>query len=152
MQSDWKELIALLKSHDVEFLVVGAHALAVHARPRFTEDLDVFLRKSEENRHRLAGVLRDFGLPVDGPALDRLFGEGRNMLVIGRKPFAVDFLNFLDGVTFESAWDRKVEDHVFGELTHVIGLDDFVATKRASGRPKDLADLALLSEALGRDV
>lgn len=152
MQSDWKELIASLKSHGVEFLVVGAHALAVHGRPRFTEDLDVFLRKTDENRTRLAAAMNEFGLPLDAPALDRLFGEGRNMLVVGRKPFAVDFLNFLDGVTFDAAWDRKVEEQVFGEETFVMGIDDFVATKRATGRPKDLADLALLSENLGRTL
>jgi hypothetical protein len=152
MQSDWKELIASLKSHGVEFLVVGAHALAVHARPRFTEDLDVFLRRTGDNRDRLADALSDFGLPVEAAALDCLFGEGRNMLVVGKKPFAVDFLNFIDGVTFDAAWNRKVEEQVLGEPAFVIGIEDYIATKRASGRPKDLADLALLSEALGREA
>ena len=88
MKSDWKELIAALKSHGVEFLVVGAHALAFHARPRFTEDLDVFLRKTDENALRLFAALHEFGLPVTQDAIDRLFKTDREMIVLGHESVA----------------------------------------------------------------
>lgn len=149
MKSDWSELIASLRSHGVEFLIVGAHALAFHARPRFTGDLDVFLRRSAENKERTHRALAAFGLPLRPEALDKLFDEERQMLVLGREPMAVDLMGFLDGVSFEDAWRRRVEGEVLGEPAFVISAEDYRATKRASGRPKDLADLALLDESMG---
>lgn len=147
--SDWKELIATLKSHGVEFLIVGAHALAFHARPRFTEDLDVFLLKTDDNGQRLHAALHEFGLPVTQEAIDRLFSTEREMIVLGHEPVAVDLMNFLDGVSFDQAWQNRVEGEVFGETVYFIGIEEYVATKKASGRAKDLADLAILSDATG---
>jgi hypothetical protein len=150
MKSDWSELIASLRSHGVEFLIVGAHALAFHGRARYTEDLDVFLHRTAENRERTGAALAAFGIPVRAEALDRLFGEGRQMLVLGHAPFAVDLMGFLDGVEFDQAWERRCDGMVLGEAAYVIGIEDYLATKRASGRPKDLADIAILEEALRR--
>ena len=149
MQSDWKELIASLKSHGVEFLIVDAHALAFHARPRFTEDLDIYLRRSDENAKRLLAALNDFGLPVTKEAVQHLMDAEREMMVLGREPVAVDLLNFLDGVEFDGAWSRRVTGDVLGESVFVISIEDYVSTKKACGRPKDLADLALLGEVTG---
>ena len=149
MQSDWKELIASLKSHGVEFLVVGAHALAFYARPRFTEDLDLFIRRSDENADRLTDALHDFGIPVNRSAVQRLIESEREMIVLGNAPVAVDLLNFLDGVDFDQAWSRRVEGNVLGVEVFLLSLQDYVATKKASARPKDIADLAILSEVTG---
>ncbi|MBS1726546.1 MAG: nucleotidyltransferase [Armatimonadetes bacterium] len=141
-----KELIESLKSHDVEFLVVGAHALAHHGRPRFTEDLDLFLRRTAENEVALTGALREFGIPISAEAAHQLMSFDRQMIVLGHAPNAVDLLNFLDGVDFDEAWTNRVEGDIFGVKTWMIGKEDFVKTKRASGRPKDLLDLELLAD------
>ena len=61
LNNDWKEFIALLNSHGVEYLIVGAHSLAFHARPRFTGDLDILIRPTPENAAKIVAVLNEFG-------------------------------------------------------------------------------------------
>jgi hypothetical protein len=146
MESDWKELIELLQSHGVDFIVVGAHALAFFGRPRFTEDLDLFLRKSHQNGLALKSALAEFGIPISTQKLNQLMTRDRQMLVLGHEPHAVDLLNFLDGVDFETAWKNKVPGTLVGTKTWFISKEDFVKTKKASGRTKDLFDLELLNE------
>src|SRR5579862_2385896 len=131
MQDDFKELLEALLSHHVDFLVVGAHALALHARPRYTEDIDIFVRRSAENRRNLSLALNDFGVPVTEAAWDKLFGSEREMIVLGVEPNAVDIMNFLDGVTFEAAWESRITGRVVGVEAPVIGLDAYRKTKQA---------------------
>lgn len=144
MKEDLKELIESLQSHHVEFLVVGAHALAFYGRPRFTEDLDLFIRRSEQNKLALMEALQNFGVPISIENASQLMEQDRQMIVLGRKPHAIDFLNFLDGVGFDEAWEAKVEGEVLGVKTWIISKRDFIRTKKATARPKDLLDLELL--------
>lgn len=146
MQDDLKELIESLKSHDVEFLVVGAHALAFYGHPRFTEDLDLFLRRSSRNGVNLQNAMKHFGIPISESAAIRLMTIDRQMLVIGNNPNAVDLMTFLDGVEFDDAWENRVEGEVLGVKTWIIGKEDYTKTKQASGRPKDLLDLQMLGD------
>ena len=146
MQDDLRELIESLKSHNVDFLVVGAHALAFYGHPRFTEDLDLFLRRSEQNHVNLQGAMRHFGIPISESAATRLMTLDRQMLVIGNNPNAVDLMTFLDGVKFEDAWQNREAGEVLGIKTWIIGKEDYIKTKVASGRAKDLLDLELLKD------
>jgi len=146
LSDDLKELIGLFQSHHVDFMVVGAHALALYARPRFTEDLDPFIRRTAENARRVRLALNAFGFGLTDEAESDLAGNPRGMLVLGRKPNQVDVLNFLDGVDFDLAWNRKVRGSL-GEISvDFLGLEDYIATKRAAGRPKDLDDLHRLEQ------
>ena len=149
MHDDFKEFIESLKSAEVEFVVIGAHALAFHARPRYTEDLDIFFRRSAENRPRLSRALKDFGIPVTEAAMEVLFSTEKEMIVLGIEPNAIDLMNFLTGVSFDEAWAGRVEGNVVGVVAPIIGLAEYRKTKQAVGRAKDLADLALLKEILG---
>lgn len=146
MQDDLKELIESLQSHHVEFLIVGAHALAAYGRPRYTEDIDIFLRRSDENADALVAAFDDFGIPISAEAAKHLMNKDRQMIVLGNKPSSVDLLNFLDGVKFEDAWRNKTKGEVFGIETWIIGKEDFIKTKIATGRPKDLLDLEIMKE------
>jgi predicted nucleotidyltransferase len=146
MESDWKELIELLQSHGVEFMVVGAHALAFFGRPRYTEDLDLFLRMGSENQVALQSALKEFGITISDDRAKKLMFQDRQMMVLGHEPHAVDLLNFLDGLDFDSAWKSKVEGSVFGVKAWIISKEDFIKTKLATGRKKDLLDLELLRE------
>ena len=73
------------------------------------------------------------------------------MIILGKKPNQVDLLNFLDGVDFDEAWPRRVEGKLGESDVSFIGLTDYIATKKASGRPKDVDDLNRLREHLGCD-
>src|SRR5262245_47948882 len=104
---EWTELIDLLISHRVRFLIVGAHALAVHGRPRATQDLDLFVEPTVENARRLGAALADFGYA--GLAKEwRKFTERDRMATLGREPLRIDIMTSISGVDFAGAWKRRL--------------------------------------------
>lgn len=146
MQDDLKEFLESLLKHKVKFLIAGAHALAAHGRPRFTEDLDVFLSKDPLNKQKLFDALSDFGIPITQEAIAYLFDSPKEMIVLGNPPNQVDLLNFLTGLKFDEAWENRIQTEVLGVSVQILSKEDYIKTKKATGRPKDLIDLALLQE------
>jgi hypothetical protein len=136
-----------LNSHGLEYIVVGAHALAYHGVPRFTEDIDFFIAKNRANVERLARALHEFGIEMSKEAQNEMESKERGMIFIGHKPNRADFLNFLSGVDYDEASRAKVAGTLAGEPVFYLSIKDYVATKKASGRPKDLSDLTLLQSA-----
>jgi hypothetical protein len=143
---DWKELIDLLSSNRVRFLIVGAHALAVHGRPRATGDLDLLVEPSLQNARRLAGALKAFGFHALAKEADA-FAQPDRMATLGREPLRVDIMTSISGVSFAAAWRGRKRVRLSGRTVGVLGLREFIANKRASARPKDLLDIELLEEA-----
>jgi hypothetical protein len=143
---DWKEFLLALRSENTRFLLIGAHALAFHVEARLTNDLDVFVEPTPENAvclHRALDAFGFGGLIADAAELaapDRVF-------MLGVKPWRIDILTGIDGVTFEEAWASRVEVDFHGVRLFVIGREALLKNKRASGRRKDLVDVALLEEA-----
>jgi hypothetical protein len=144
ISEDLRELLSLLNSHGVEYIVDGAHSLAFHGVPRFTEDIDIFVAKTEENIDRLADALTEFGISIPRESKHEMVAKERGVIFIGHKPNRADFLNFLDGVEFSSAAQSKIAGSLAGQPVYYISLEDYVATKKASGRPKDAGDLIML--------
>ena len=105
MHPDLLALLELLRAHDVEFLVAGSTTLAIHARPRYTEHMDLWIRRSAENTHRLADALREFEFEVSDETLRPFWEQDRQMVTLGAKPQAIDLLNFLGEDSFETAWE-----------------------------------------------
>lgn len=149
ISNDLKELLELLLAHRVEFVLVGAHAVAVHGRPRFTEALDVMIRRSRENASRLAGALAEFGTPSPEASVELLATDARAMITLGVKPFQVEILNFADGIEFDSVRPRAENHDLRGVRIPVLSLEDLVRNKRTANRPKDQFDLAMLREIHG---
>jgi hypothetical protein len=143
LHSDSKEFIALLNSHEVEYLVVGGHAVAFHGHPRFTGDIDFFIRATEENAQRMLRVLGEFGFGSVGITAADLIATGR-IVQLGLPPNRIDVLTSISGVDFESAWKSRVSAELDGLRVNFIAAADLLANKQASGRPKDLADVATL--------
>lgn len=146
---DFEALIKSLTDQNVEYLVVGAHALAFHGVARYTQDLDLWMRRSEENARRLQIALTEFGLAIPNAVIAELQKE-RKFLRFGKEPRRVEILNFLDGCDFDAAWIRAKHEVLGGVPVSILGLEDYVATKVASGRPKDASDLTLLRSAIGK--
>jgi hypothetical protein len=151
MPPDWKEFISLLLRHRVKFLLIGAHALAIHGRPRATLDLDVFVEPSAANARRVGAALADFGFAATA-AQWRHLAEPDRMMRLGREPLQIDISNEISGVRFATAWKNRTSGTFAGMRIHVLGLADYRRNKRASGRAKDLLDLALLDEGGPSDV
>ncbi len=147
ISEDLSDLLSLLNSHGVDFVIVGAHALAFHGVPRFTEDVDFFVSKSKQNIDRLAQALQEFGVTVPESARNEMVFKDRGVIFLGHKPNRADFLNFLDGVEFSSADQSKLPGILADQPVNFISLENYIATKKASGRPKDASDLAMLRTA-----
>jgi hypothetical protein len=137
LSKDFKEFVELLNANAVEYLIVGGYALAVHGQPRYTGDLDIWLGPGRANIDR---VLDCLGLA----AAD--FEQPGAVIQLGYPPVRIDLLTTFDGVTFADCYPRRQRVTVAGLPLPILSLDDFKANKRASGRPKDLADLHSLDE------
>jgi len=148
LHCDFKEFLFSLVRHDVKFVVIGAHALATLGRPRYSEDLDVFVEASEQNAQRVSAAIREFGgFDALANAVVEHMAEPDRMFTMGTPPVAIDVTTSIDGVTFEEAWLGRAV-HVVDEVAiPFIGKSEYVRTKRAADRPKDRADLAMLAEA-----
>jgi len=142
---DFDEFCALLLDRRVEFVVVGAHALAVHGAPRFTGDLDVLVRPSVENAERLLAAIHSFGFP-DIPMTAAQLVEPRTVLEMGVPPVQIHVMSGVDGVTWDEVWNGRMDAPFGSRIVPFIGRAEFLKNKRAAGRPKDLADIAALSD------
>lgn len=143
LHDDWREFLSLLISKRVRFLIVGGHAVSVHAAPRMTEDLDVFVEASLSNGTRLRRALVDFGFGEAAPSAEQLAIAGK-VFMIGVPPWRIDILTEISGVRFETAWRNRVRLRLSVGTVGVISRRDLIRNKRASGRDKDLADLLSL--------
>ncbi len=142
---DFSEFVSLLNAHGVEYLVVGGYALAAHGHPRFTGDLDIWLRPSKENAERTIEALRAFGFgSLDISVADLLKPDA--VVQLGYPPGRIDLLTAIDGVSYEQCAARREMVRIQNLSVPFIGLDDFKTNKRASGRLKDLADLESLED------
>ncbi len=148
LAKDYQELLELFTSHGVDFMVCGSYALAVHAKPRYTEDLDLWVAKTRENAERLCAAVNEFGIGVSLENCMEILEE-RKMIVFGIPPLRVEILNFQDGCDYVVAKSRVVLGNFSGLEVPVISLADFVATKREVDRVKDRLDLELLREQIG---
>jgi predicted nucleotidyltransferase len=132
----------LLDAKGVEYLLVGGYALAAHGHPRYTGDIDFWVQSTEPNLLRLLDALRDFGFGSLGLAVSDFAAD--TVVQLGQPPRRIDLLTGIDGVSFDACWSRREQVTVDGVRLNIIGLEDFKANKRASGRAKDLADLQSL--------
>jgi len=142
---EWSAFLKLLTRHRVRFLLIGGHAVSLHARPRHTEDLDLFVDATKANGARVLAALADFGFASVAPPLE-LLSRPQKVFMLGRRPYRIDLLTKIDGVSFKEAWADRVVVELAGLAIPVIGKSALKRNKLASGRPKDLADLALLEE------
>ena len=145
VQPDFRELVALLNAHRVEYLIVGAHALAFYGAPRFTGDLDILVRPDSANGNRIVDALADFGFQFPNlTATD--FQDPNKVVQLGVPPVRIDLITSITGVSWQQADAYKVPG-TFGDVpVNYIGRDEFIANKRATGRKKDLADIEALGE------
>jgi len=148
IERDFKELLVLLNSHHVEYILVGAYALAFYGAPRFTGDLDVFVKPDPENAERLMAAMEDFGFGSVGLSRDD-FEKADQVIQLGVPPVRIDLITGISGVSWSAADADAVHADLSGVPVRFISRDHFLINKRAAGRKKDLADIEALGEDLG---
>ncbi len=144
---DSREFVELLSSHHVDYVIVGGHAVAYHGYPRFTGDIDVLVRPSTSNAHRVLAALQQFGFGNVGIEIEDLTTPGK-VIQLGQPPNRIDIVTRITGVDFDDAWSTKVTAVLDGIPVFILGREVLLKNKRATGRAKDLADVEALESEL----
>lgn len=143
MNQDFRDLLAEFNARGVEFIIVGAHALAVHGYVRATEDLDVWIRPDHPNAKRVIEALRAFGAPLHDLTENDLATPGL-VFQIGVAPIRIDILTAIDGIEFAEAWEGRYSTSFADQPVAVLSRAHLIQNKRAAGRTQDLADIERL--------
>ena len=141
LNQDFQEFVELFVAHEVEFLIVGGYALAAHGHPRYTKDLDVWVWIGTENSQRINAAIEAFGFGDLGlTAAD--FQDPEVMVQLGHEPQRIDILTFASGLHFSDAYENRVYITIGNVQVPFISVDDLRTNKLATGRPRDIADVA----------
>ncbi len=143
LNPDFRDMLSALSDQDVEFMLVGAYAMAVHGFPRATGDMDIWIRASDENAQRVWRALKAFKAPMSDLIVEDL-KTPEIVFQIGVAPRRIDILTSIDGVDFDEAWPYRKDVEVGGQRFAVIGRSHLLQNKKASGRPRDLVDAVWL--------
>jgi len=147
MLKDQRDIIAAFNAHGVKYLVIGGHAVSIHAEPRGTKDLDVFIKADEENSKAVFAALAEFGDPIAGMTPADFNDKPTSVFQMGVPPGRVDILQGIAGVSFDEAWQSRFEELLDGQTpAHVISREHLIQNKLAVGRYQDLADVEKLRE------
>lgn len=149
LTKDSRQFVECLNSNNVEFLVVDALAVSWHGFPRYSADIDFFVRPSPENAGRIVAALQQFGFGRLGIGTNDLSSEHRE-IQFGVEPNRIDLMTSISGVSFEDAWQSRVSSTLDGIEVNFIGRDALIRNKKASARPKDLIDIHELSRIVPR--
>jgi hypothetical protein len=146
LTEDFKDLLRALNANAAKYLIIGAHAFGVHAEPRTTKDLGLFIRSDPENAKAVFRALTQFGAPLKGMN-ESDFVDG-TVFQIGQTPNRIDDLKRIDGIAFDEAWANRVMGMIDGEIpAAVISREDLIRNKLASGREQGLLDVKVLRAA-----
>lgn len=148
MNRDFRDLLAEFNAHGVEYLVVGAHALAAHGYVRATKDLDVFVRPSSENAPKVMQALEAFGAPLHDLTAEDLTKPDL-IFQMGVDPVRIDVVTDIDGVGFSEAWSERMETKFADQPVSVLSLAHLIQNKKAADRLQDKADVAVLEALAG---
>ena len=145
LNKDYKEMLQLLLEEQVDFILVGAYALAAHGYPRATGDIDIWVRAEEINSINIYRALERFGAPVDQITVNDFANEGI-VFQIGVTPRRIDIITHLDGVSFGEADEDKVIVKVEGLKLPILSFDKLIKNKLSTGRERDELDVKLLQK------
>jgi predicted nucleotidyltransferase len=148
---DFKELLRGFNEKKAEYLIVGGYAVMKYTEPRYTKDLDVWIRSSPENAAKVYEALAEFGAPLEKDGLLAEDFTSENMTYqIGVAPVRIDILTQISGIQFFEAWQNRVASTFFGVPVYFISLRDLITNKKAAGRSSDLEQLQLFQNKLNK--
>lgn len=144
-EKDYEDLLRLFNKHKVKYCIVGAFAVAFHAVPRYTKDMDIFVEASPANARRIIRALRQFGFS-SLKLTESDFSKPGKTIQLGYEPVRLDLLTTIDGCTFSQVWKNRKRGRYGKERVYFPSWQDLVSNKKASDRPQDRLDLGILKE------
>jgi len=139
LNQDYKEMLSLLIEEKVEFILVGAYALAAHGFPRATGDIDIFIRPNRKNAVNIYECLAKFGAPLEGVSVEDFSSPGV-IFQIGLAPRRIDILTTIDAVSFQEAIEDALVVQIEGLKIPVLSKSKLIKNKESTGRIKDKID------------
>ncbi len=143
LNHDYKEMLSILLEEKVDFLLVGAYAMAVHGYPRATGDMDIFIRPNKSNAEKIYKALAKFGAPLNNISISD-FRVAGTIFQIGVIPRRIDIINEIDAVVFDDAFSNKIIVEIDGMKIPVLSKMDMIKNKESTGRDKDKLDCKTL--------
>lgn len=140
LPEDFREFIELLNAHKVNYLIVGGYAVGFHSRPKFTNDLDIWVDNSPGNAEKVLNVLKGFGFEQLDIRIEDLTSPDR-VIQLGYAPLRIDIMMSVSGLNFKEAYQNRVTGRYLGVEAHFASIDDILQNKKSSGRTKDLEDI-----------
>lgn len=144
-EKDFEEFLELLNKNNVKYAIVGAFALAIYSKPRYTKDLDILIEPEEENVKKLLNALKEFGFEEINVKTEDLTKK-EQILQLGYEPIRIDILTSIPGCSFKEVWKNKVEEKYGKTPVYFIGKKELIKNKKTSKRKQDIADLELLEK------
>ncbi len=142
-----QHLIKKLTDAKVDFIVIGGYSVIFHGYKRSTGDIDIWLKPENENKLRFLPVLADFGFDDSDLAHVAAMDFTKHMVFsIGEPPEKMDFITYINLVSFDNADKQKVYADIEGLTVPFLHLNDLVLSKMNTGRPKDKADIEMLQQ------
>ncbi len=143
LSSDYEDLLKIFNKYRVKYLIVGAYAVIYYTGPRYTKDIDIWIKPDVENAKRVYRALKEFGVPLENVSVD-VFTNKNLIYQIGVEPVRVDIIMSLAGIDFDHAWNRRKRIK-YGEVSvNIINIKDLITAKRKLKRPNDIVDLEKL--------
>ena len=146
VNSDFSDLLRIFNNNSVKYLVIGGYAFGQYAEPRYTKDLDLWIATDRHNADAVFKALKEFGAPLNDLTVDDFADDGY-FYQMGYPPVRIDILMGIPGIEFNSAWENRVETFFDDIRVIFISKEDLIIAKTASGRPQDLLDAQILSQA-----
>ncbi len=143
IEKDYEELLKLFNKHKVKYCIVGAFAVAFHAVPRYTKDMDLFVEPSVRNSRRILKALTEFGFGTLELSADD-FSQDKRIIQLGYEPVRIDIITSIEGCTFDEIWKNKVKGKYGKEDVNFIGLNELIKNKRVLKRKQDKVDIDIL--------
>ena len=143
-EKDYEEFLELLNKFSVRYVIIGSYALAFHARPRYTKDIDILVEPSVDNAKKIITVLDEFGFgSLDLEVND--FSKPGYVIQLGYEPVRIDIITSIEGLDFSEIWQNRVQGPYGNQIVNFINLDHLIKSKQLSNRTQDKADLELLT-------
>ncbi len=148
-EKDYIDFLRLLKENEVTFLVIGGYALAVHERPRFTGDLDIWIDANEENAQKVIKAINEFGFTSLNVSSEDFLSKDY-FVQMGYEPVRIDVTANISGTTFKEAFPNRKEVEIQDMIIPFIGIEELIKNKLASGRDQDIVDVKKLKQVVKR--
>lgn len=142
-EKDYEKFLELLNKHDIRYCIIGAFALAFHARPRYTKDIDILVEATTDNAKRLLAALREFGFGSLNLSVEDFSSKG-NIIQLGYEPVRIDIITSIKGLEFADIWESRIQGPYGKQTVNFIDRQNLIRSKKLSNRAQDKADLDLL--------